>query len=310
MRVGPEIKKKVKRAAAFVAKEWKLKIGMKGEDEMEILLFLMLVGAYGLLGQFKSKEIRNLFERVAQHKQASLLGRVLGFFATAAPGKISLLLSYYRAASSIPKQTWSNWLSIDDTMINYYSCPSSADLRFITSTPEDRLLMFLNEHGTDGKGDDVYNALKMSEKFEQYIASSSTSCWPELLSLSIGMDARGLILFLSKHVEAHNLMRGDISTALQLAADSAKLVLDALSSFHRSKSGDGFKGAALSNARKSCILLLEQLMTCSVQIERHVNEEALNLAVEWKERMEEKYPQGVGTWILAVYNHIPFEVCL
>ena len=130
-------------------------------------------------------------------------------------------------------------------------------------------------------------------KFEQYIASSSTSDWPELPSLSISMDARGLILFLSKHVEDHNLMRGEISSALQLAADPAKLVLDALSSFYRSKSGDGFKGAAVCNVRKSCILLLEQLMKCSVKIEHHVNEEALKLAVEWKERMEEKYPQGV-----------------
>ncbi|XP_022748471.1 uncharacterized protein LOC111298039 isoform X2 [Durio zibethinus] len=107
------------------------------------------------------------------------------------------------------------------------------------------------------------------------------------------MDARGLILFLSKHVEDHNQMRHEISNALQLAPDPAKLVLDALSSFYRSKSGEGFKGAALSNVRKSCILLLEQLMTCSVQIERQVNEEALKLAVEWKQRMEEKYPQGV-----------------
>ncbi|XWS58504.1 hypothetical protein CRYUN_Cryun08bG0039800 [Craigia yunnanensis] len=414
MRVRPAIKKKIQKEAAFVAKEWKLKIGMEGEDDIKILLFLMLVGAYGLLGKFKSTEIWSLFESVAQHKRASLLGRILGFFEKAAP-ESCILHSQVKMEQLIEV---SNVMSeaIDDTVINY-SCPSSADLRFIASTHANRLLMFLNEHENDDKiGDDVYNALKMSgnpaklvldavkagvsekanvgvervlvknscvilleqllrlrpevtqklrkqalkvaqqlkgnlktqgnydkevlvflmlmgaygltsefnfkeseslfesvsqhkqapmlgpilgfvdqtrvtgvhhsqvnieqfeadnfqldsfvpseAKFEQYIASSSTSYWPELLSLNISMDAR----------------------------DPAKLVLDALSSFYRSKSGDGFKGAALSNVRKSCILLLEQLMTCSVQIKRHVNEEALTLAVEWKERMEEKYPQGV-----------------
>ncbi|XWS42668.1 hypothetical protein CRYUN_Cryun16bG0034000 [Craigia yunnanensis] len=442
MRVRPGIKKKVKREATFVAKEWKLKIGMEGEDDLEILLFLMLVGAYGLLGQFNSKEIRSLFERVARHKRASLLGRILGFFEYSVPeGCILHSQLKMEQLSEVP-----NVMSeaIDDTVISY-SCPSSADLRFIASTNADRLLMFLNEHENDDKiGDDAYNALKMSgnpaklvldvvkagisekanvgverglvknscvilleqlmrlrpevtqklrkkalkvaqqlkgniksqgnydkkvlvflmlvgaygltsefnfkeieslfesvsqhkqapilspvlgfvdqslvrgvhhsqvnieqseadnfqldsfipseAKFEQYIASSSSTCWPELPPLSISMDARGLILFLSKHVEDHTLMRGEISSALQLAADPAKLVLDALSSFYRSKSGDPFKGAALCNVRKSCILLLELLMTCSVQIELHVNEEALKFAVEWKERMEEKYPQGV-----------------
>ncbi|XP_007030124.2 PREDICTED: uncharacterized protein LOC18599882 isoform X1 [Theobroma cacao] len=442
MRVRPEIKKYVKKAAAFVAREWKLKLGMEGEDDREILLFLMIVGAYGLLDQFKSKEIRSLFERVAQYKEASLLGRILGFVEKAAPETCNLhsqvKMEQLGEVSIVTSE------AIDDTVINH-SCSSAAHLRFIANTNADRLLMFLNEHENDEKiGDDVYNALKMSvnpaklvldvvkagisekanvgvesgvvknscvvlldqlmrlrpevsqklrkkalklaqqwkgniktqgnydeevlvflmlvgaygltsefnfkeieslfesvsqhkqapilsrilgftdqtlvkgiyhsqlkieqsdaeniqldsilpyeAKLEQYNATSSTSCWPELVSFSISMDVRGLISFLSEHVEGHNLMQCEISDALLLASDPAKLVLDALSSFYRSKSGDGFKGAALSNVRKSCILLLEQLMTCSVQIGRHVNEEALKLAVEWKERMEQKYPHGV-----------------
>ncbi|XP_021282692.1 uncharacterized protein LOC110415382 isoform X3 [Herrania umbratica] len=426
MRVRPEIKKYVKKAAAFVAREWKLKLGMEGEDDTEILLFLMLVGAYGLLDQFKSKEIRSLFERVAQYKEASFLGCILGFVGKAAP-ETCILHSQVKTeqlgeVSSVTSE------AIDDTVINH-SCSSSAHLRFIANANGDRLLMFLNEHETDEKiGDVVYNALKMSvnpaklvldvvkagisekanvgvesgvvknscvvlldqlmrlrpevsqklrkkalkvaqqwkgniktqgnydeevlvflmlvgaygltsefnfkeieslfesvsqhkqapilsrvlgftdqtlqniqldsilpseAKLEQSNATSSASWWPELVSFSMSMDARGLILFLSEHVEDHNLMRCEISDALLLASDPAKLVLDALSSFYRSKSGDGFKGAALSNVRKSCILLLEQLMTCSVQSGCHVNEEALKLAVEWKERMEQKYPHGV-----------------
>ncbi|XVE62592.1 hypothetical protein DITRI_Ditri06bG0130700 [Diplodiscus trichospermus] len=444
MRVRPEIKKKVKKAAASAAKKWQLKIGVEVEDDMEILLFLMLVGAYELLDQFKSNEIRSLFERVAHHKRASLLGRILGIFEKAAPE--SCILHSQVKMEQVGEVSNVMSEATDDTVINV-SHPSSADLRFIASTDAHRLLKFLNEHGNDDKiGDDVNNALKMlakpeklvldvvkagvsekadvgvergivnnscvilleqlmrlrpaitikqklrkkalnvaqqlkgslktegnyhkevlvflmlvgtygltsefnvkeienlfesvsqhkqapvlgrtlgfvdrtlvrgvhrsqvnieqseadnfqldsfrpsDAKFAQYIASSSTSYWPELPSLCIHRDAIGLILFLSKHVEDHNLMRGDLYNALQLAIDPAKLVLDALPSFYRPKSGDGFRGLALSNARKSCILLLEQLMMCSVQIECQVNEEALKLAVEWKERMEEKYPQGV-----------------
>ncbi|XVF56937.1 hypothetical protein PTKIN_Ptkin06aG0160800 [Pterospermum kingtungense] len=378
-----------------MAKQWRLKIGMEDEDDMEILLFLMVVGAFGLLGHFNSKEIRSLFERVAQHKQASLLGGIFGFFVKAAPESCFLHCQDQVKMEQLPESSNIMLEAIDDAVINY-SCPSSADLKFIASADADRLLMFLNEHQNDDKiGENVYNAMRISgnpaklvlnvvkagvsekanvgiarglvknscailleqlirlrpevsqklrkkalkykqapilgpilgfvdqtlvrggqhcqayveqseadnfqldsflpseAQFEEYIASSSTSYWLELQSLSISMDATGLILFLSKHVEDHNLMGDDISNALQLASDPAKLVLDALSSFFRSKSGDGFKGPALSNARKSCILLLEQLRACSVQIECNANEEALKLAVEWKKRMEEKYPQGV-----------------
>ncbi|XVF56931.1 hypothetical protein PTKIN_Ptkin06aG0160200 [Pterospermum kingtungense] len=444
IRVRPDIKKSVKKEAAFMAKQWRLKIGMEDEDDMEILLFLMVVGAFGLLGHFNSKEIRSLFERVAQHNQASLLGGIFGFFVKAAPESCFLHCQDQVKMEQLPESSNIMFEAIDDAVINY-SCPSSADLKFIASADADRLLMFLNKHQNDDKiGENVYNAMRISgnpaklvlntvkagvsekanvgiarglvknscailleqlirlrpevsqklrkkalkvaqqlkgnirtqgnydeevlvflmlicayglssefnlkeikslfqtvsqhkqapilgpilgfvdetlvrggqhcqayveqseadnfqldsflpseAKFEQYIASSSTSYWLELQSLSISMDATGLILFLSKHVEDHNLMRDDISNALQLASDPAKLVLDALSRFFRSKSGDGFKGPALSNARKSCILLLEQLRACSVQIECNANEEALKLAVEWKKRMEEKYPQGV-----------------
>ncbi|KAK8712924.1 hypothetical protein V6N13_148152 [Hibiscus sabdariffa] len=442
MRVRPQVNKKVKNEATLAAKAWKLKMGMEGEDDMEILLFLMLVGAFGLLGQFKSNEVRSVFERVAQHKQASLLGHNIGFSEKAAPDSCifhsQVDMVQLGEVSSVMSET------IDDTKTNYSSTPS-ADLRFIASADADRLLMFLNKHeNNEGIGVDVYNALKTSDKpaklvlnvvkagisekanvgvekgvvknscvilleqlmrlrpgiskklrkkalnvaqqwkgsirnnsnydkeilvflmlvdaygltsefnskeieslfqcvsqhkqaptlspilgfldqtfvrgihhslvkieqfeadnfqldcfvpseqkFEQHIASSTTMSWPEPKFLSINMNARGLILFLSENVEDHNLMRGEISNALQLASDPAKLVLDALSYFYRSKSGDGFKGVALANVRKSCILLLEQLMVCSIEIEPHVNEEALKLAVEWKERMEEKYPQGV-----------------
>ncbi|XVF30851.1 hypothetical protein REPUB_Repub16aG0093400 [Reevesia pubescens] len=133
--------------------------------------------------------------------------------------------------------------------------------------------------------------------YERYITYSSTSCGIDLQSTSYGidlqyystgMDARGLILFLCEHVEDHDLMHCEISDALQLAPDPAKLVLDAISTFYLLKSEDGFNTGALGKVRQSCILLLEQLKTFPFQIEPHVNEEVLKLAVD-----SEKYD---GIW--------------
>ncbi|XP_039022532.1 uncharacterized protein LOC120155008 isoform X2 [Hibiscus syriacus] len=243
MRLRPVISQKLRKKALKVAQIWKGSIRNNSNYDKEILVFLMLVGAYGLTSEFNSKEIESLFQCVSQHKQAPILSPMLG----------SLDQNLVRGIHHSP-------VKIEQSEADNFQLDS-----FVPS----------------------------EQKFEQHIASSTTMSWPELRFLSINMNARGLILFLSECVEDHNLMRGEISDAFQLASDPAKLVLETSSYFYRSKSGDGFKGVALSNARKSCILLLEQLMACSVQIEPHVNEEALKLAVEWKERMEEKYPQGV-----------------
>ncbi|GMI65086.1 hypothetical protein HRI_000177900 [Hibiscus trionum] len=243
MRLRPGISKKLRKKALNVAQQWKGSIRNNSNYDKEILVFLMLVGAYGLTSEFNSKEIESLFQCVSQHKQAPILSPILGF--------------------------------LDQTFVRgVHHSPVKIEQSETDNFPSDSFVPF-------------------EQKFEQHIASSTTMSWPEPKFLSINMNAKGLIMFLSENVEDHNLMRGEILNALQLASDPAKLVLDALSYFYCSNSGDGFKGVALANARKSCILLLEQLMICSVQIEPHVNEEALKLAVEWKERMEEKYPQGV-----------------
>ena len=94
----------------------------------------------------------------------------------------------------------------------------------------------------------------------------------------------------------------EISYALQMAPDPAKLVLDALSTFYPSTSGDapkmkknlgdGFNSEDLCRVRKSCILLLEQSTKFPLQIEPHVNKEVLALAVDWKERTQ-KHQKGV-----------------
>lgn len=138
-------------------------------------------------------------------------------------------------------------------------------------------------------------------KLDRYMASSSLSCWPELKSFCIGMDGRGLVSFLCQHTEEHDFMCSAVSDALELAPDPAKLVLDVLPGFHRSN--DYFKGLPLPNVRRSCILLLEQLMTVSLQIEPSVSEEALKLAIDWKEKVAQKYPTAV-----TVYGLLQFIV--
>lgn len=92
-------------------------------------------------------------------------------------------------------------------------------------------------------------------------------------------------------MEDHNFMRCEISKALQLAPDPARLVLDAISTFNKSESWNahemkwnGFNSGDFCHVRKSCILLLEQLRTFPFKIDPHVNEEVLKLAFDWKER--------------------------
>lgn len=145
------------------------------------------------------------------------------------------------------------------------------------------------------------NQLPSQVKLDRYMASSSLSCWPELKSFCIGMDGRGLVSFLCQHTEEHDFMCSAVSDALELAPDPAKLVLDVLPGFHRSN--DYFKGLPLPNVRRSCILLLEQLMTVSLQIEPSVSEEALKLAIDWKEKVAQKYPTAV-----TVYGLLQFIV--
>lgn len=101
----------------------------------------------------------------------------------------------------------------------------------------------------------------------------------------VRMDGRNLQMFLNECSKDHESMVFEVCRALQLSLDPAKLVLDAMEGFyppHLKKGDVEFEEGVV---RRSCILLLEQLMKISPQIQPHVKEEALKLAREWKVKM-------------------------
>lgn len=134
------------------------------------------------------------------------------------------------------------------------------------------------------------------------VASSSASPWPELKSFCINMDGKSLRLFLYNHVQEHDFMCSEVCDALQHASDPAKLVLDAIPGFLRSQP-EFDESLSLNKVRKSCVVLLEQLITISPEINPRVKEEALKMANEWRANLVQNYLTG-----LNVYGFLHFIV--
>lgn len=90
---------------------------------------------------------------------------------------------------------------------------------------------------------------------------------------------------MNDRISEHELIAEDVYNALKLSRDPAKLVLDALDGFfppHWKKGNLEYDGDV---ARKSCVLLLEQLLKMKPGIKKTVREEARVLAGEWREKM-------------------------
>ncbi|XP_062084607.1 FRIGIDA-like protein 5 isoform X2 [Humulus lupulus] len=149
-----------------------------------------------------------------------------------------------------------------------------------------------------GKGLDFFS-YEHTEEYDS-MSSSSSHPWPELKSFCVNMEGRGLRNFLHDHIEEHDSLCNEVYDALQYAADPAKLVLDAMPGFFRSQS-KSVKGLSLNKVRKSCILLLEQLITILPEINPQVKEESLKMANEWKANLGEKYQKPV-----IVYGFLHF----
>ena len=81
-------------------------------------------------------------------------------------------------------------------------------------------------------------------------------------------------------------MRAEVSTILQTSSDPSMLVLDAMHGFYPPHSREEDRVFDVNIIRRSCILLLEQLMKTSPVVEPQVREEAMKLAFEWKAKMK------------------------
>ncbi|CAK9152191.1 unnamed protein product [Ilex paraguariensis] len=103
------------------------------------------------------------------------------------------------------------------------------------------------------------------------------------------MDGKNLQLFLSEHLEEHEfIMHEEVFSALQMLFDPARLVLDAMQGFYSPHSDNRNKDFGGNVIRRSCILLLEQLVRLSPTIKPQTKEEAIKLAFDWKEKMRAK----------------------
>ncbi|MBA0654068.1 hypothetical protein Goklo_021144, partial [Gossypium klotzschianum] len=129
---------------------------------------------------------------------------------------------------------------------------------------------------------------------------------PAHLRFCVSMDGKDLQMFLNGRWKEHGSIGNEIAMALKLSGDPAKLVLDAMEGFyppHLSKGDRDFEGDV---ARRSCILLLEQLMKLSPEIKPNVRKEAVKLAFDWitKLRVESGHELEVlgFLWLLASFQ--------
>ncbi|KAF5949478.1 hypothetical protein HYC85_011471 [Camellia sinensis] len=107
---------------------------------------------------------------------------------------------------------------------------------------------------------------------------SLVSVRPELKAFCENMDGLGLRNYIAERRNERATIRAELPDALRLAPDSAAMVLDATEGFYVKKS-------VLYDLRRSCVVLLEELMGLKPKIGGEVKERARNLADEWKGRV-------------------------
>ncbi|KAM6596801.1 hypothetical protein CsatA_007325 [Cannabis sativa] len=94
-----------------------------------------------------------------------------------------------------------------------------------------------------------------------------------------------LQMLLSDQLRRHEFRCTELYAVLQTSPDPPKLVLDAVKGFYPLHSSSDNKELDLKIVRRSCLLLLGQLMNTSPDISPQVREEAMKLAVDWKAKM-------------------------
>ncbi|XP_024021986.1 FRIGIDA-like protein 5 [Morus notabilis] len=185
-----------------------------------------------------------------------------------------------------PSASQKDYLGLDNQTFSFSTGPRLQLGSFCISVDGGRSSFLSHEHVED----------------HDSLVSSSASPWPELKSFCINMDGKSLRLFLYNHEAEHDFMCGEVCDALQFASDPAKLVLDAMWGI-LCVQPEFDKSLSLNTVRKSCVLLLEQLIIISPKINPHVKVEALKMANEWRANLGQQYQTG-----LNVYGFLHFIV--
>ncbi|KAL5566210.1 hypothetical protein UlMin_029374 [Ulmus minor] len=154
------------------------------------------------------------------------------------------------------------------------------------------------------------NTIRSQVKIEQLecVPPTNTAIVPSPASLlhRLSKDGKCLQVLLNQHFKMQDSVGSEILRVLGASSEPAKLVLDAMKDFYPSHLSGGNAQFDLSIVRRSCILLLEQLMKASPQIDPRVREEAMTLAGAWKGKMTaatENYLEVLGfLQLLATYR--------
>ncbi|KAB2058699.1 hypothetical protein ES319_A11G251700v1 [Gossypium barbadense] len=153
----------------------------------------------------------------------------------------------------------------------------------------------------------LHPQVKINEAAGSLLAKCSVDhSSPAHLRFCVSMDGKDLQMFLNGRWKEHGLIGNEVAMALKLSGDPAKLVLDAMEGFyppHLSKGDIDFEGDV---ARRSCILLLEQLMKLSPEIKPNVRKEAVKLAFDWITKMKVESGHELEVlgflWLLASFQ--------
>lgn len=118
------------------------------------------------------------------------------------------------------------------------------------------------------------------------------------------MDGKQLQIYLNEHTNKLDTMAEEVFKALHLSLDPAKLVLDAMEGFYPPHLRKGDKEFEASVIRRSCFVMLQQLGKISPNIQPHVRDEAIKLAIEWKGKLMTADPLQIFGFLqlLASYN--------
>ncbi|WOL15476.1 truncated FRIGIDA-like protein 1 [Canna indica] len=116
---------------------------------------------------------------------------------------------------------------------------------------------------------------------------------PELKSLCVNMDGKGLVSFVAHNRKDLAAILNELTPALRSAPDPAKLVLDALELFFSAPSPSpksdkkGEIDVETLATKRTCINLLERIPEIRPAIELPVKNRAKTLAAEWKGKVTE-----------------------
>lgn len=109
-------------------------------------------------------------------------------------------------------------------------------------------------------------------------------------------DGKELMVYLKKHLKEHESIREDVRVALQGLEDSGNVVLEAVKGFYPPEFKTGMVDSELSGVRRSCVLLLEELIKVGPLVDGHMKEEACKLASVWKSKLNLEMVNSLEVW--------------